>query len=86
MSVKIKINDYFRRSSLKPLDIVLILLFTLAIAKIFSLYLSIEDEEMDWETFRVENNCKLKLDKDGYESSTWVCDDGEVHYGWRQQR
>lgn len=86
MNVIKKINEYFQDSPLKPLDLVLILFFTLAITKIYSLYFSVEDEEMDWETFRVKNNCKLKLDEDGYQSSTWVCDDGKVHYGWRQQR
>ena len=79
-------NEFIQNSRLKPLDLALILFFVLAIAKIYSLYFSVEDEEMDWETYRVENNCKLKLGEEGYESSTWVCGDGKVHYGWRQQR
>ncbi len=86
MGIKNKIAEFFQNSSLKPLDLILILLFSLAIGKIFSLYFSVENEEMDWESYRVENNCRLKLDEDGYESSTWVCQDGNVHYGWRQQR
>ena len=86
MNVKNKISQYFRDSPLRPLDLILILFFTLAIAKIISLNLSVEGAEGNWEKFKAENNCKLKLGEDGYEKSTWVCDDGKVHYGWRQQR
>lgn len=86
MGFKNTLNQYLKNAPLKPLDLILILFFTLAIAKIISLNLSVEGEEGNWETFKAENNCKLKLGEDGYEKSTWVCEDGEVYYGWRQQR
>lgn len=43
-------------------------------------------EEDGWATFREQHHCKPVGDTDGSNRSGYLCDDGEVHYRWRQMR
>ncbi|MEE9396762.1 MAG: hypothetical protein V3V31_07080 [Methylococcales bacterium] len=69
-----------------PLEMVIILLFLVAIAKISSLYLSVDNDDGHWNQFKVEHNCVEQPSQGTSPNGGWLCDDGEVHYRWRQQR
>lgn len=73
---------YIRR---KPLDFLLILGFSLAIIKLYTMYSHTEDD-VNWEQFKTEKNCKLQITEIGAQQTSWNCDDGKTHYRWRQQR
>jgi hypothetical protein len=78
-----KIIQYLRN---KPLDCVLILIFTLAIVKLYSLYFSVSVDDGNWEQFKIEHHCKLLKNERGTKKLSWECDDGEVYFRWMQQR
>jgi hypothetical protein len=73
---------YIRR---KPLDCILILGFSLAIIKLFTMY-SYTEDNVNWEKFKAEKNCTLLNTKIGEQQTSWECADGKTHYRWRQQR
>jgi hypothetical protein len=77
------IAQFIRR---KPLDVLLILLFTVVIIKISSLYFSVNADDEHWEQFKSEHNCKLLTTETGTQRLSWECDDSEIYYRWRQQR
>jgi hypothetical protein len=78
-----KIIQYFRR---KPIDVVLIFLFVIAIMKLSSLYFSVNVDDGNWEQFKSEHSCKLLTTETGTQRLSWECDDNEIYYRWRQQR
>ncbi|MEO1879950.1 MAG: hypothetical protein ABGX40_08250 [Methylococcales bacterium] len=80
------IKSIFRTLRNKPLDFVLYLLFALAIIKLYSLYFSVNVDDANWESFRVEHHCKLQKNYYGTQESSWKCDDGNVYYRWMHQR
>jgi hypothetical protein len=43
-------------------------------------------KEDDWESYRVAHHCTPVGVTDGSNRSGYQCDDGEVHYRWRQMR
>jgi hypothetical protein len=43
-------------------------------------------EEDAWETYRVEHHCTPVGHTDGSNRAGYQCDDGQVHYRWRQMR
>jgi len=71
---------------LKPIDVLLILLFTIVIIKLSGLYFSVNADDGNWEQFKVDHNCKLRTTETGTQRLSWECDDGEIYYRWRQQR
>lgn len=42
--------------------------------------------ESDWETFRDAHHCVPVAVTDGSNRAGYQCDDGQVHYRWRQMR
>ena len=42
--------------------------------------------ENEWATFRDQHACQPLSNTDGSNRSGYLCDDGEVHYRWRQMR
>jgi hypothetical protein len=67
------------------LDIVLYGVFVLAVLKLIGLYRGInEDNEGNWNEFKVEHHCQLKSSGESSVPSTWECDDGKTYYRWRQ--
>jgi len=69
-----------------PLEAVIILFFLVAIVKISSLYLSVDSDDGHWNQFKAEHNCVERPSQGVKPNGGWLCDDGEVHYRWRQQR
>jgi hypothetical protein len=70
----------------KPLDVLLVLLFTIALIKLAGLYFSINADDGNWEQFKSEHNCTLLTSKTGTRRLSWKCDDSKIYYRWRQQR
>ncbi|WP_045223638.1 hypothetical protein [Methyloterricola oryzae] len=43
-------------------------------------------EESEWASFRDSHHCTPVAVTDGSNRSGYQCDDGQVHYRWRQMR
>lgn len=43
------------------------------------------EAEQDWEDFKRNHHCVSLAEERGGRVAGWRCDDGEVHYRWRQQ-
>ena len=63
----------------------IVLFFCVTIGKLLGLYMSNIDDS-DWERFKAEHDCRLLVDESGSQRLNWQCDDGKIHYRWRQQR
>ncbi len=68
----------------KPLDILLYTIFAVAIATLFNLYQGINDDDGNWDEFKVQHHCQIKRSGESNLQSTWECDDGKTYYRWRQ--
>jgi hypothetical protein len=42
--------------------------------------------ESDWDRFSREHHCVAVAETDGSNRAGYQCDDGQVHYRWRQMR
>ena len=42
--------------------------------------------EEDWAKFKDKHHCVSVAAERGTNGSGWRCDDGQVHYRWRQQK
>ena len=78
-----KIAQFIRQ---KPIDVLVIALFTIVIIKLSSLYFSVNANDGNWERFKSEHSCKLLTTETGTRRLSWECDDGKIYYRWRQQR
>jgi hypothetical protein len=70
----------------KPLDVLLVFIFAIAIIKLAGLYFSINADDGNWEQFKFEHNCSLLTSETGTRRLSWKCDDSKIYYRWRQQR
>ena len=79
------INSFFTFIQSKPKDVLLILIFTIAIAILIRLYSQTQIDD-NWDQFIIEHQCKI-VQKEGSNNhrTGWLCDDGEIYYRWRQQ-
>ncbi len=55
------------------------------VGDVFLLYHNRAEEE-EWATFRDTHHCVPVAVTDGSNRAGYKCDDGEVHYRWRQMR
>ena len=78
-----KIGQYFHQ---KPFDALLTLGFIIVVLILGRLYFSVNADEVIWEQFKVEHDCKLRVTKTGTQRSSWACNDGKTYFRWRQQR
>ncbi len=69
-----------------PLEIVILLIFLIAILKITSLYMGVESDADNWDQFKAEHHCIAHIENPEIKISSWKCDDGEIYYNWRQMR
>lgn len=77
------VMDFFRK---KPLDVILYLIFAIAIITLYSLYFSVNIDDANWDTYSTEHNCKLLKTEYGTQKASWKCDDGKHYYRWMHQR
>jgi hypothetical protein len=47
---------------------------------------SVRGGEEDWVAYRDAHHCTPVAVTDGSNRAGWKCDDGKVHYRWRQMR
>lgn len=69
-----------------PIDVLLILFFTLLVVILSSLYFRIDFDDEHWEQFKTEHHCQLRTTKTGTQRASWACDNGLTYFRWRQQR
>lgn len=86
MNLKLLRRKTVQVTGLKPIDLLLILLFTIVIFKLSSLYFSVNTDDGNWAQFKVQHHCKLRTTETGTQRLSWECDDGKIYYRWRQQR
>ena len=79
------LNSFFTFIRSKPKDILLLLIFTIAIAILLRLYWQTQIDD-NWDQFIIEHHCKVITKESSNNHRTgWICDDGETYYRWRQQ-
>lgn len=71
---------------MKPLDILIFGSMGAALLTAFVFMASTPEGEADWEAYVRDHHCQPQSALDGSNRSGWLCDDGKVHYRWRQQR
>lgn len=84
MNSKVLTTKLWQLLSRKPLDILLYALFVFAVIKLFSLYGAINDDDGNWNEFKIRHHCQLKRKGESNIQSNWECDDGKTYYRWRQ--
>jgi hypothetical protein len=55
-------------------------------AVVVYLLFSAQGAEEDWEQFKQSRHCQSVGRELGSNQGGWRCDDGAVHYRWRQQK
>jgi hypothetical protein len=53
---------------------------------LISLYFRVYMDDEQWEKFKTEHHCELRMSKTGTQRASWSCDDGKTYFRWRQQR
>ena len=81
-----KIKNIIQAIHNKPADYFLYLIFALAFIKLYSLYFSVNVDDANWEEFKDEHNCELRLSNNNTQKASWKCDDGKIYYRWLHQR
>ena len=71
---------------MKPFEIAVFGALGAALIAVIFLILSAPEGEADWGAYVREHHCKAQSGMDGSNRPGWICDDGKVHYRWRQQR
>lgn len=72
--------------SFKPLEIFIFGLLCVAGGMVVYLLFTAQEADEDWEAFKERHHCMSVGEQAGNQQGGWRCDDGEVHYRWRQQR
>jgi hypothetical protein len=70
----------------QPIGTLLTLLFALLVIILISLYFRVYMDDEQWEKFKAEHHCELRMSKTGTQRASWACDDGKTYFRWRQQR
>ena len=71
---------------MKPLETAIFAGLGIALLVVAYLILSAHEGEGDWQKFVEENHCQAVGSADGSNRGGWRCDDGKIHYRWRQQK
>ena len=58
----------------------------LAAGVVVYLLLFAQEADEDWEAFKSAHHCQSVGQQAGNNQGGWRCDDGQVHYLWRQQK
>ncbi len=71
---------------MKPFAIVVFGGLGVAMLTVAVLIFSAPEGGEDWDAYVRDHHCKTRGGMDGSNRAGWLCDDGKVHYRWRQQR
>ncbi len=77
------LKEYF---IVKPLDILLFGSLAAALIVAGVLLFSAPEGGEAWDAFVRKHHCQAVGSEDGSNRAGWRCDDGKIHYRWRQQR
>lgn len=55
-------------------------------AVVLYLLLTANEADEDWNRFVAEHHCVSVGHQAGNNQGGWRCDDGQIHYRWRQQK
>jgi hypothetical protein len=69
-----------------PFGALLAVGLALALVKLYGLYTSVEVDDGHWQQFKAEHHCVLQTGGQGTGHVSWLCDDGQTYYRWRQQQ
>jgi len=59
---------------------------TLAAGSVVYLLAFAPEADEEWEAFKTAHHCHSVGQQAGNNQGGWRCDDGEIHYRWRQQK
>ena len=71
---------------MKPLEIGVFATLGVAAITVGYLIISAPEGEQDWQEFLKAHHCTSVGAEGGNNRGGWKCDDGQVHYRWRQQK
>lgn len=71
---------------MKPVEILVFGILAAAMVVVAVLIYSAPEGGEDWDAYVREHHCRAVGAADGSNRGGWRCDDGQVHYRWRQQR
>ena len=71
---------------MKPIEIAAFSTLGLAFVTVAYLIFSAPEGEADWQKFVAEHHCQSVGGEGGNNRGGWRCDDGKIHYRWRQQK
>lgn len=71
---------------MRPIHYVVFGALVLALIGAGVMMLSAPEGGKAWDDFRQAHHCQPVSASDGSNRAGWRCDDGEVHYRWRQMR
>ena len=71
---------------MKPLEIFAFGGLAVALVAVIVMMKNAPEGEADWEAFMRDHHCQAVGAADGSNRGGWRCDDGKIHYRWRQQR
>lgn len=71
---------------MKPIETAAFSALGLAAATVGYLILSSPEGEDDWQKFVQDHHCQSVGETGGSNRGGWRCDDGQIHYRWRQQK
>lgn len=71
---------------MKSFEVIVFGSLALAFVAVFLLLYSAPEGGDDWDTYVRDHHCQAVGAADGSNRGGWRCDDGKVHYRWRQQR
>lgn len=72
--------------AMKPVEIFLFGGLAFAMIVVALLLFSAPEGGEEWDAYVREHHCQAVAATDGSNRGGWRCDDGKVHYRWRQQR
>jgi|GEM_PF-784962 len=75
--------SFIRRN---PISSLIALVLLIAAVKLYSLNTRADADDGRWQQFKQDHHCQLQSSAKENERLSWRCDDGQVYYGWRQQR
>lgn len=72
--------------SWKLWEIVVFGILAVAGLSVVLMIISVPEGDREWEEFKARNHCLSVAQERGGRAAGWRCDDGEIHYRWRQQK
>ena len=76
----------FKLSRWKPWEILAFGTLAVAGLTVIVKIVAAPEGEEDWAAFKEKHHCVSVAQEQGGNGAGWRCDDGQIHYRWRQQK